>query len=86
MENITLSERMVRVETQLDSIAQWQDEIKESIKEIKTSIQSMTVQNDIKYAWKRTETIVDSGIWIIVTFVILGILALLVKNKWTSST
>lgn len=80
-ENITLSERMVRVETQLDSIAQGQSEIKESIKDIKSSIQTMSIQNDEKYAGKRTETIVDSTIWIVVSFVILWVLALVVKKK-----
>lgn len=80
-ENITLSERMVRVETQLDSIAQSQDEIKDSVKEIKSSIQTMTIQNDLRYADKRTENTVDAAIWIIVSAVILAILALVFKKK-----
>lgn len=80
-ENITLSERMVRVETQLDSIAQSQNEIKESVKEIKTSIQTMTIQNDSKYADKRTENTVDAAVWIIVSAVILAILAIVFKKK-----
>lgn len=80
-ENITLSERMVRVETQLDSIAQSQNEIKESVKDIKTSIQTMTIQNDSKYADKRTENTVDAAVWIIVSAVILAILALVFKKK-----
>lgn len=84
-ENITLYERMASVETQLKSIAQWQDEIKDSVKEIKASIQTMTTQNDTKYAFKRTETTVDAAIWIVVTFVILGLLAIFFKSKWTSS-
>lgn len=80
-DSITLYERMTKVETKLDNLTQWQDEIKDSIKEIKTSIVSMSAQNDDKYAGKRTETIVDSTIWIVVTFVILWVLALLVKKK-----
>lgn len=80
-ENITLSERMVRVETQLDNIAKWQEDIKESIKTIETSIQTMTIQNDLRYADKRTENTVDAAVWIIVSAVILAILALVFKKK-----
>ena len=80
-ENINLSERMVRVETQLDSIVQWQEEIKESIKIIQSSIQTMTIQNDMRYAFKRTENAVDWAMWIVVSTVILAILAFLLKKK-----
>lgn len=80
-ENINLSERMVRVETQLDSIVQWQEEIKESIKIIQSSIQTMTIQNDMRYAFKRTENTVDWAMWIVVSTVILAILAFLLKKK-----
>ena len=80
-ENINLSERMVRVETQLDSIVQWQEEIKESIKIIQSSIQTMTIQNDMRYAFKRTESTVDWAMWIVVSTVILAILAFLLKKK-----
>lgn len=80
-ENITLYERMASVETQLKTIAQWQDEIKDSVKEIKSSIQTMTIQNDLRYADKRTENTVDAAVWIIVSAVILAILALVFKKK-----
>lgn len=80
-ENITLYERMTKVETQLDNLVQWQDDLKLEFRSMNSSIQAMIVANDTKYASKRTETIVDNGMWIIVTFVILWVLALLVKKK-----
>lgn len=80
-ENITLYERMTKVETQLDNLVQWQDDLKLEFRSMNSSIQAMIIANDTKYASKRTETIVDNGMWIIVTFVILWVLALLVKKK-----
>jgi len=41
----------------------------------------MTIQNDLRYADKRTENTVDAAVWIIVSAVILAILALVFKRK-----
>lgn len=79
-ENITLSERMVRVETQLDNLVEGQNDLKLEFRAMNQSIQAMIVANDTKYASKRTETIVDNTIWIVVTFVILWILTFWVKK------
>jgi hypothetical protein len=57
------------------------DNLQQSQKDTQTYIQQMVVQNDDKYASKRTETTVDASIWIIVSTVILVILARLFKNK-----
>lgn len=80
-EIISLSEKMVKVETQLDYMNDNLIDIKESVKVLNNTIQSMTIQNDSKYAAKRTETTVDAAIWIVVVAVIMAILALVFKRK-----
>lgn len=41
----------------------------------------MSIQNDSKYAAKRTETTVDAGIWIVVVAFIMAIATLVYKRK-----
>lgn len=73
-EAVTLSERMVRLETQLDWISKWQEELKALV------VQS-NKDNDMKYASKTTESIVYAEVWIILTAFVLALVALIFKKK-----
>lgn len=56
-------------------------EIKQSVKDTNSYIQAMVVVNDSKYAPMSTATTVNAGIGIVLTAVILGVLALVMKKK-----
>lgn len=82
-ENITLYERMATFEEQQKSMSRDIAEIKESVKSTNTYIQTISAQNDLKYAPIRTTVFVDNAIWVVLVLVITAVVTLVLKNKRT---
>jgi len=71
------------LENNQTSMAEKLDDIKKTVvdgfKDIRKDINNMRVENDLKYASKRTETIVDRLGWVVVLGVVTAVLTLVIK-------
>lgn len=81
MADNSLYSTVAKLEQQMSDIKDWQEEIKQSVKDVQVTIQNMTIQNDQRYAPKSTETTVNAWIWVVLVAVILAGLAVVMKNK-----